>query len=312
MRQRISPILKSSLEVMEHAIEHLNNGTEKDAKFAVLHADNSAELILKELVRFKRMRLIDKKGLAIRYYDCIDKLLDRGISIPELPDIDLLHTERNSIYHLGTQPNQEKAEWLVYDVGLSFLRRISKDEMGYDINNYSSLFKLTPEVEQEIALTRSEMINKYLVDIVACLNSNLYESAVLFSYVGIEVVFRESIKENVRSHRDMLNILREEKLISNTLFKDFNWLRNVRNQVAHGQYQTNEEEANFAFNIFKRVLEEIGLPLELKCKICGVQFKSGLTMSKKSFKTTLLKDNYHTCPKGHTNSYDKNDYIIKY
>lgn len=128
MSPRVSPILRSSLEVMEHAIEHLINETDRDAKLAVLHADNAVELILKELVRFKRMRLIDRRGISISYYDCIDKLLEEGISIPELPDIDLLHTERNSIYHLGTQPDQEKSAWLIYDVGLKFLRRVCESE----------------------------------------------------------------------------------------------------------------------------------------------------------------------------------------
>ena len=77
MSQRVSPILISSLEVMEHAIEHLNNGTDRDLKLSVLHADNAVELILKELARTKRIRVIDKKGHSISYYNCIDKLVKK-------------------------------------------------------------------------------------------------------------------------------------------------------------------------------------------------------------------------------------------
>jgi len=57
----LSPLLLSSLQMLEHAIEHLKMGTEKDRGFAVLHADNAVELILKELARLKGIRIIGKK-----------------------------------------------------------------------------------------------------------------------------------------------------------------------------------------------------------------------------------------------------------
>jgi hypothetical protein len=53
--------------------------------------------------------------------------------------------------------------------------------------------------------------------------------------------------------------------------------------------------------------------LYLKCKEknCGVEFPSGIVMDRKSFETTILAGNYHTCPKGHTRQYDKKDYFFK-
>jgi len=262
---RVSPILRSSLEVMEHAIEHLMNKTDRDAKLAVLHADNAVELILKELVRVKRMRLIDRRGISIRYYDCIDKLLEKGISIPELPDIDLLHTERNSIYHLGTQPDQEKSEWLVYDVGLKFLRRVCESELKYKINSFSDLFKLTPEIKQEVAVTRSEMINKYLKDAMASLNSNLYEVSILSAFLGVETVLRETTSKEtgmlLRSHFEIFNFLRDRKLVSNELFRDLYWLRNMRNQIAHGMYKATKKDAIVSLQTFQRVIKEMGISL---------------------------------------------------
>jgi hypothetical protein len=51
--------------------------------------------------------------------------------------------------------------------------------------------------------------------------------------------------------------------------------------------------------------------LYLKCKTCGIEFASGMNFDKKSFETSILKGNYHTCPKGHSNKYDKKDYYFK-
>jgi hypothetical protein len=252
--------LASGLEVMEHAIEHLTKETDRDTRFAVLHADNAVELVLKEVVRFKRIRLIDKKGQSISYYDCIDKLLTKRVSIPELPDIDLLHTERNSIYHLGSQPDQRKAEWLVYDVALNFIRRICKDELGYDIARFSDAFKLSPEVKQEIEFTRSEIVNMYLGDSISALNSNMYNATVILAYSGIEALFRKSVSREIRSHYDMLKTMREERIVSESIFRDLEVLRQIRNQAVHGVSKCTVEEAKFALKVFEKVIGEIGLP----------------------------------------------------
>ena len=309
--QRPSPILTSSLEILEHAIEHLREGTTKDTRFAVLHADNAVELLLKEIARTKRIRLIDKKGRSIDYYECIDKLQEQGVPIPELPDIDLLHAERNSVYHLGAQPDKKKAEWLVYDVASNFVERICRDELRYGITHFSNAFSLSSKVKRDIELTRSEIVNKYLVDAVAALNSNMYEATVILAYSGIEALFRESVSREIRSHYDMLRTMKEKGMVSESLFKDLEALRKIRNQAAHGVSKSTREEAKFALGLFQRVIDEIGLPLELKCKTCGVQFKSGIAMSKKSFESSILRSNFHQCPKGHVHSYDKEDYSVK-
>ena len=194
---------------MEHAIFHLNNRTSADAKFAVLHADNAVELALKEIVRFNQLRLIDKKGQSISYYSCIEKLTEKGISIPELTDLDLLHTERNNVYHLGSQPDQNKAEWLVYDVALNFVDRVCRDFFQYDIRNYSESFTLTPEIKKEIETTSSDIVNKYLNEVVSSINLRMYESALLLAYTGIEAVIRSSISSNIRSQQELYRVLRD-------------------------------------------------------------------------------------------------------
>jgi hypothetical protein len=70
-----------------------------------------------------------------------------------------------------------------------------------------------------------------------------------------------------------------------------------------------QKSAKFALEVFRGVIDEIGLPLELKCKTCQVRFNSGIVMSRRTFETTVLKANKYICPNGHVNSYNKEDYI---
>lgn len=297
--------------MMQHAIEHLEKGTERDMGFAVLHADNSVELLLKELARSKRIRVINKRGYSMDYYECVDKLIGMGLRIPEIPDIDLLHTERNNIYHLGNKPDKNKAEWLVYDVALSFVRRMCKDELNYDINAFSKQFQLSAEIKQDIELTRSQMVNQYLSDASRALNAGMFEGTVIMSYIGIEALLMEYVSTKFMSSRMMIETIREKNIFSQNLLHKFEKLREIRNHVAHGMEKTDENEAKFALEVLKGVIDEIGLPLDIKCKTCGIEFNSGIVMSRKTFKTAILKANKHQCPKGHVHSYDKEDYIAK-
>ena len=52
MSYKPSPLFKSSIESLVHGLEHyLRSDTAIDSKFAILHIDQSIELILKERVR---------------------------------------------------------------------------------------------------------------------------------------------------------------------------------------------------------------------------------------------------------------------
>lgn len=174
-----SPILTSGLELLEHGIKHLRQSSNQDLKFAVMHADNCVELVLKEIARCKGIRIIDKRGQSIGYYDCVNSLLGKGVSIPELPDIDLLHTERNSIYHLGSQPDKKRAEWLVLGVALGFAKRICKDVLGYDITAYSSAFDRVALMNEEIVAERKAIVEKYLSGAVWAYDNRMYKECVI-------------------------------------------------------------------------------------------------------------------------------------
>lgn len=249
-----SPILTSGLELLEHAIKHLRQGSPQDMKFAVTHADNAMELVLKEIARCNGIRIIDKKGQSIGYYDCINRLQSKGISIPELPDIDLLHTERNSIYHLGSQPDKKRAEWLVFDIALSFIKRICKDELGYDIRTFSKTFDRLALLNAEILARRKAIVEKYLSEAVWAFDNHMYNECVISSYAGIEAYLGNAIPIDIRADVHMMQKLVEDDLISQETLNDFVKLREIRNRVAHGVSDSTHDEAELALGVFKAIL----------------------------------------------------------
>lgn len=252
-----SPLLNSGLELLDHGIKHLRQGSNQDLKFAVMHADNCVELVLKEIARYKGIRIIDKKGQSIGYYDCVNELQNLGVPIPELPDIDLLHTERNSIYHLGSQPDKKRAEWLVFGVALGFAKRICKDILGCDISTFSRAFNNVALIGDEIVAERKTIVEKYLSEAVWANDHGMYNVCVISSYSGIEAYLGNAIPIDIRSNLGMMQKLVEDELISQETLDDFMKLREIRNAVVHGASSSTEKESEFALRIFKTILYDI-------------------------------------------------------
>lgn len=250
----LSPIFPSSLELLEHAIEHLKFGTPRDLRLAVLHADNAIELLLKELARFSGIRLVDKKGRSVSYYECIDRLEKKGIKIPGLPDIDILHTERNSIYHIGGQPDKKKAEWLVYEVALNLATRICIDKFDYDIKAFSNEFTMSSAIMHDVEITNSEITNKYQKEALSAFNVGIFDASIVASYTAIEVFLREGIPIDLRRGIGELEVLIRDELISRDELHDIIVLRNLRNKVLHEGYSATKEEATLALETSKRII----------------------------------------------------------
>ena len=51
--------------------------------------------------------------------------------------------------------------------------------------------------------------------------------------------------------------------------------------------------------------------LYLKCKTCGMEFPSGISVTKDSLATMHLANNTHVCPMRHSHTYDLENYYLK-
>lgn len=137
--KRLSPLLRSSFETLEHGLWHyLRSDTTTDMKFALLHVDQAIELLFKEKVRSagKSIYKNPKETITIwGAYDILEKEL--GCKIPEKPDLELLHEERNNIQHKYANPSPEDAAFHL-EKAMQFIRRFLKEELRLDIADFVS------------------------------------------------------------------------------------------------------------------------------------------------------------------------------
>jgi len=137
---KLSPLLLSAFEVLTHGLYHfLRSNTAKDMKFALLHIDQAVELVLKERVRAGGISIYKNPKETITIwgaYDILDQRLH--VAIPEKPDLELLHEERNNIQHKYANPSPAYAAFHV-EKAMVFIRRFTKDELKVELQDYVPL-----------------------------------------------------------------------------------------------------------------------------------------------------------------------------
>jgi len=69
---------------------------------------------------------------ALRGYAILEEL---HIAVPEKPDLELLHEERNNIQHKYGNPSPDDAAFHIQKA-MGFLRRFTKDQLHLDIKDY--------------------------------------------------------------------------------------------------------------------------------------------------------------------------------
>jgi hypothetical protein len=135
----LSPLVRSAFQVLEHGLFHyLRSNTPMDMKFALLHVDQAVELLLKDRVR-KGGKSINKPNnpketISIwGAYDILEKELK--CAIPERPDLELLHEERNNIQHKYANPTAEDAAFHVENA-MKFIDRFVRDELKLTLADF--------------------------------------------------------------------------------------------------------------------------------------------------------------------------------
>jgi hypothetical protein len=107
-------------------------------KFTILHVDQAIELLLKERVRKGGRSIYRNPKETISIWEAYKILTEElNCQIPEKPDLELLHEERNTIQHRYANPNPEDTAFHI-EAALKFIRRFVKDELGLDLASYIS------------------------------------------------------------------------------------------------------------------------------------------------------------------------------
>jgi len=115
-----SPLFVSSLELIAHATELFAQKNPKKYKFIILHLANAVELILKDCVIDQGISIYEKPGITITIWESIKRLNDKGVVVSELPVIELLIDDRNTIQHRFGHPSAESTYYYIEQVISSF------------------------------------------------------------------------------------------------------------------------------------------------------------------------------------------------
>jgi HEPN domain-containing protein len=135
---KLSPLLRSAFEVLNHGLWHFfRSTTTTDMKFALLHVDQAVELLLKERIRAGGKSIYKNPKETITIWGAYDLLKELHVDIPERPDLELLHEERNSIQHKYLNPSAEDAAFHI-GKAMEFVRRFVRDELKLDIKEHIS------------------------------------------------------------------------------------------------------------------------------------------------------------------------------
>ena len=114
-KSKLSPLLRSAFEVLEHGLWHFfRSATATDKKFGLLHIDQAIELIFKERVHSAGISIYKNPKETITIWGAYDILENKlHIKIQEKADLELLHEERNNIQHKYANPNADDANFYV-------------------------------------------------------------------------------------------------------------------------------------------------------------------------------------------------------
>jgi hypothetical protein len=136
-KQPVSPLLRSAFEVLNHGLYHFfRSETATDMKFALMHVDQAIELILKECVRAGGKSVYKNPKETISVYGAYDILQNElNIKIPEKPDLELLHEERNNIQHKYSNPSPQDAGFHIQRA-TAFIRRFVQQQLNLDIKDF--------------------------------------------------------------------------------------------------------------------------------------------------------------------------------
>lgn len=187
MPDELSPLFRGALEDLVHSLEHAENGSEKDNKYAVIHAATAIELILKEKIRSMGISIFESKRPynSLDYYNCLQALHAKNIDVPLEPDIELVHKERNNCIHQGSKPDKEKTKWLL-SVARQFMEQFCHDQLGLDINQYLPL-EVKTEILSQAERTHLNSAGIYLANAEFAMLDNNYADVIMNAEASIEL-----------------------------------------------------------------------------------------------------------------------------
>jgi len=271
----ISPLLNGAIEDLTHSLEHAQGGSEKDNKYAVIHAATAIELVLKEKLRSMGISIFKKRPPyhSLDYYDCLQILHEKNIPVPFEPDIELLHKERNNCIHQSAKPDKEKTGWLL-SIAKQFMEEFCHTQLNFDVNKY-----LPIEVESKI-LSQAERAHLspagiYLANAEISMFEKNYAEVIFNAEASIQLLMNDYLDSRKVKARpifhDLIKQVEEEGKLPKYLLETTNELHELRNKVAHFKTTPDRTMAQRSINLTRIVFDNLEerWKREKRCLVCG-------------------------------------------
>lgn len=259
-----SPLFISSIELVAHSVELLRMNDDKKYKFIILHLANSIELIFKDkLINIGESIYLNNSNKTIGIWESIKELQKNEVDIPEKAILELLIDDRNTIQHRFGHPNKESIYFYLDNV-VQFFKRFLKEEYKLEFKDELSVYLDIAQLEF-LGLVGDERIQldklkNFSIDLAIIQGLGYLESEFWkLSRRG----YKESVSRFVALHSDFLipflEILSEKGYIQGVSEEDVEFIKVVRNQLVHGQFDSSDfkstENLNKAYKIVLKLVE---------------------------------------------------------
>jgi hypothetical protein len=117
------PTTRHVKELIEHSEEHVKLGSEKDLKIALIHVDNSIEVMLKEYLRFEKEKTLGEIE-RLSFHELIKGCPDIAVVKSSKNLFVAFHDIRNAIYHSGMLAPQKKDVESAIDLAKSLFNEL--------------------------------------------------------------------------------------------------------------------------------------------------------------------------------------------
>ncbi len=255
MSHSLSPMFKHAIESFEHGLEHFLDNTDRSRKFALLHIDQSIELLLKEKCMREGKSIYKSDGKTLSIHEAFQSIA-KVASIPERPRLEELHDLRNTIQHKGLLPDQATTQYYV-DIAYRFTKRFLKEELGSSIEIILS--------QQHRALMEGPDPIEAPVELVSALEQASHlgspSSKIVAGYVVLEKAAK--IMDSIVSDKTTLRGVLKKSSVArgipeNKVNKRLRFVFMLRSKVLRSDYEPTEKEVNGFFKVVATLLTYAG------------------------------------------------------
>ncbi len=188
------PTTRHVRDLIEHSEEHVTLGSEKDMKIALIHVDNSIEIMLKEYLRYEKERKLNDLE-NVSFYGLLNMCPDISVVKSSKSLFMAFHDMRNAVYHLGNLLPPKKDVESAIELAKSLF-----NELHQDVQFKNAQVSL-PSKESINMLTNAVGVKPYITEI-----SMIQKFSAYMSSKGYQILVEHAMGKEMQYRADLLAI----------------------------------------------------------------------------------------------------------